>query len=80
MVTIDMIHCPACKKEWIEEVHEFVCPQCIPNVQADMAVWDLHKSVQDIDGLEHGLIISRLDIIKRARDHLNAIIKMAKQS
>lgn len=73
---IEMIRCPACKKNFIDEGHEFVCSECAPEVEADLLVYDVHKSVQEIDShLDMDQLKRREQVLLRAYSHLGAILE-----
>ena len=76
-----MIQCPACEVGWIDEAHEFVCPDCIPKVHADLVVYEVHKAIQELDKhLTSEQLKSRLLYLRRAKEHLDAIIHIAERS
>lgn len=77
---IIMIKCPACNENWIQEAEDLVCSACIPGVQADMVIYQVHNSIQDIDKLPINDIKTRLSILRRAKDHLEAIIQAAERA
>lgn len=72
-----LVQCPYCKTNWLDEAHEFVCNDCAPKVEADMIVYDIHKKIQDADKyLTSTQLKERLPVLRRAHEHLGAIIKM----
>lgn len=76
---INLIRCPSCEENFIEESHEFVCPECVPKVNADLAAYDVHKAVQEMDHQSIEQIVERLPILERAYEHLGAIIEIARK-
>lgn len=76
---ITMIQCPACEVGWIDEAHEFVCNECVPKVHADLVVYEVHKAIQEIDKLDLEQIKAKLLYLKRAKEHLDAIIHIAEK-
>lgn len=73
---IEMIPCPVCNKNFIDEGHEFVCQECAPEVDADLLVYDVHKAVQAVDShLDMTQLKRREQVLVRAYHHLGAIVE-----
>lgn len=72
---ISMRKCPACNEDWIQDDAELVCPKCIPIVYADTIVYEVHRSIQDADKLPVEDLRNRLPILRRAKQHLDAILE-----
>jgi hypothetical protein len=70
------VKCPTCEYNYIDEASDLVCVSCVPSLAVDTLVYDLHKSIQEIDRLPPENLKNRLPILRGAREHLNAIIEM----
>jgi hypothetical protein len=77
---INLIKCPACEVNFIDESHEFVCAECIPQVTADLAVYEVHKSVTEVDRHPANLLAEHLPVLEEAYNHLGEIINNARKN
>lgn len=75
---ITLVQCPWCKDNWIDENHEYVCNTCSPKVTVLQTVLAVHASIREVDrNLTFEQIKEHLPLLRRAKDHLDAIVETA---
>ena len=75
---IDMVKCPYCETEWINQECDAVCEKCIPQMSADIA---LHELIRAADTLAEADTLHplRLKILTQAIEQLKELqIKFGK--
>lgn len=73
---ITMVQCPWCKTDWIDEAHEYVCANCLPEVDSVQKAMAVHAAIRELDrDLTSEQIKKQLPLLRRAKEHLDAIVE-----
>lgn len=70
MTVIDLTECPICGEEPIYVDTEFCCEKCRPTMDIDLAVADLYRSLETLEGYHSCYLLPRKGILLELADRL----------
>lgn len=73
--TINLVKCPYCNTGWIDEEISLCCITCTPQVEADLLVVDLSRSIENIRECDKYALRKRIEVIRLAYNKLTTLLK-----